>query len=221
VKIARLLFIVALFSGLTSLASVAKADGVDPIITTSGCGGRNQKPCDAVVLGPGQTSASLSLTFGCTDPTNPTTCTASETVLNDTGAAITNFALLFTGEFDSMGNPITLSFSCSASGFFLCSPDSSNSDLFHFTGASICSGSLNRDDFVDGVFTPDGDSDDGCGVVITLQGVAGDLQNGVNPLNNAVVDASFSTPEPSTILLLLFGLMSALVTLKFFSRVAA
>lgn len=211
VKIARLLFILALFSGLASLASVAKADGVDPVITTSGCGGRNQRPCDAVVLGPGQTMASLSATFTCTDPTNPTTCTASETVVNDTGRAITGFSLLFTAE------SIPLIFHCAEEGFFACSPDETNSNLFHFTGASICTASLNGDDFSDGVFRPDSDGDEGCGVVITFQGVAGDGTG----LNGASVTETFNTPEPSSILLLLFGLMTGLVTLKFFSRVAA
>lgn len=209
-KLIHLLVVVA-FLGIS--ASVARADGVDPIVTTKGCGGTTGTICDAVILGPGQTSATVSETFSCSGTTSDT-CLAAESVINDTGASITSFELTFTGATTSGGSPLALVFSCSTAEGQLFSCQSLGNNSFLFTGASLCSGSPDtQDDIVDGVFTPDGDSDDGCGVVIGLQGV-----NGVDPaptvLNGATVTAGFATPEPSSALLLLFGLMGGLVSFK-------
>jgi len=62
---------------------------------------------------------------------------------------------------------------------------------------------------VEGVFTPEGEE---CGVIIGLQGIAGEPF-----LQGVTVTSTFSTtatPEPSSAVLLLFGLMAGLVGFK-------
>lgn len=215
-KLIRFLVVVGF---LAICASAARADGVDPIITTRGCGGTS--PCDAVILGPGQTITTVSETFSCSGTTS-NTCTAMEAVINDTGASITSFELAFTGATTSTGAPLSLIFSCDdATEGQLFSCQSLGNNTFLFTAGSICTATPDtEDDIIDGVFVPDGDTDDGCGVVIGLTGV-----NGVDPpptdpngnplLNGATATAIFNTPEPSSALLLLFGLMGGLVSFKF------
>ena len=200
-KFIYLLGVVA-FLGIS--ASVARADGVDPIVFTKGCGGTTGKICDAVFLT--GTSANISATFACTG-TTADTCTASETVINGTLAAITSFTITFnaTGTLPG-GGTIPLSFACAPP------PEEGPSFLFHcsgtntltFTGGSICG-----DDELEA--EPDGDE---CGVIIGLQGSSTTNDPTGTGLAGVTVSGNFSTPEPSSALLLLFGLMAGLVGFK-------
>jgi hypothetical protein len=198
VKLIRL-FIVVVFLGVC--ASVAFADSTsDPIVFTKGCGGAGQPACKTVLLTPGETTVTVSETFNCTGTTTDT-CSAIEDVINESGATVTSFFLAFQPV--SVDN-IPLSFSCAPGSFlFTCSPSGNNT--FAFTGGSLCSDS---DDLEGGVFTPDGDE---CGVIIGLQGIAGEPS-----LQGVTVTSTFSTsaPEPSSAVLLLFGLMVGLVGFK-------
>lgn len=210
-KLIQILFVGALlvvaFSAVS--APVAFADTTDPILLTKGCGGAGQPACDFEVLGPGQTSLTVTESFAC-DPTT-LVCTASDSVVNETGLPVGSFTLALSA-MDSNGN--TLIYSCDTEHiqFFACSP-TGNPDVFTFSGNgnTLCSDS---DDFVGGVFTPDGDE---CGVTISLSGTESE---GLS--NNDVVTGTFATaPEPSSALLLLFGLLTGMVGLKYFRAVAA
>jgi hypothetical protein len=204
VKFMRFLVVVGF---LAICASAARADGVDPKVFTSGCG----TSCDAVVLTPGNTTVTVSETFSCDSSGN---CTATDDVYNATGANINSFTMVF----DTLDG--TLNYSCSTmeEQLFTCSPVVGTTNAFTFTGASVCSG--NSDDYkiVEGVavFTPDNDADDACGVVI---GLTATTSEGIS--NNETVSSTFATtPEPSSALLLLFGLMVGIVVLKFRGSVA-
>jgi len=198
------MLVVVAFLGVS--ASVAQADGTDPIVFTKGCGAVGQPACKTVPLTPGETTVTVSETFHCTG-TGTDTCSAIEDVINETGATVTSFFLAFQ---PVSVNNIPLSFSCEqgepGSFLFACNPLGNN--VFAFTGGSLCSDS---DDVVDGVFIPDPPgSQDECGVIIGLQGIAGEPF-----LDNVTVTSTFSTtPEPSSAVLLLFGLMAGLVGFK-------
>lgn len=200
-KIIRFLIVFA-FLGIS--AAVALADGVDPIVRTRGCGGAGQPACDAVLLT--GTSVDISATFACSG-TTADTCTASETVLNGTVNAITSFTLAFnaTGTLPG-GGTIPLSFACApppgeGPGFLF---NCSGTNTLTFTGGSLC-----PENEVEA--EPDGDE---CGVVIELQGSATTNDPTGTGLAGVTISANFSTPEPSSALLLLFGLMAGLVGLK-------
>jgi PEP-CTERM motif len=204
VKLIHIFFVAALLmvAFLSVSAPTALADGTDPIVFTKGCGGLGQPACKTVLLTPGETTVTVSETFNCTGTTTDT-CSAIEDVINESGATVTHFDLAF--------NPVSvhgipLSFSCApppTEGSFLFTCNSLGGNTFAFTGGSLCSDS---DDLVDGVFTPDGDE---CGVIIGLQGIAGEPS-----LQGVTVTSTFSTPEPSSAVLLLFGLMAGLVGFK-------
>jgi hypothetical protein len=205
VKLIHLLVVVA-FLGIS--ASVALADGVDPIVFTRGCGGIGQPACDAIFLT--GTSATISATFACSGST-PDTCTASETVLNGTFDAITHFTLAFnaTGILPDNGGTIPLSFACAPPPvegppfLFNCS---SSGNTLSFTGGSLCPEN-------EGETAPDGDE---CGVIIDLQGSTTTNDPTGTGLAGVKISANFSTaaPEPSSALLLMAGLMAGLVGLK-------
>jgi len=189
VKLIYLLVVVA-FLGVS--ASAARADGVDPIVFTKGCGGTTGKICDPEFLTPGNTTLTVTEAFKCDAFGN--NCTAEDSVVNETGVAINSFSLVL-GNLDG-----ALNYSCGnvESQFFACSPVEGTTNAFTFTGASLCADS---DDLKGGTFTPDGDE---CGVIISLSGVAGESLAGVT------VTGTFSTatPEPSSGLLLMAGLMA-------------
>ena len=193
-------FMVSVFLSISAPAILA--DTTDPLVFTKGCGGVGQPACKTVVLTPGETTVTVSETFNCTGTTTDT-CTAMEDVLNETGAPVSMFDLAF-NPVSLMGT--TLSFSCEqpppeGSFLFTCNPLGNNA--FAFTGASLCS---DPDFFEDGS-TPDGDE---CGVIIGLQGIAGEPF-----LQGVTVTSTFSTaPEPSSAVLLLFGLIAGLVGFK-------
>lgn len=202
-------FVVSVFLSVSAPAILA--DTTDPLVFTKGCGGVGQPACKTVLLTPGETSVTVSETFNCTGATTDT-CTAIEDVINESGAPVSMFDLAF-NPVSVMGTP--LSFSCEqpppAGSLFTCNPLGNN--VFSFTGATLCSDS---DDFVDGVFTPDGDE---CGVIIGLQGIAGEPF-----LQGVTVTSTFSTvtaPEPSSAVLLLFGLIAGLVGLKSIRNIQA
>ena len=194
-KLIYLLVVVA-FLGIS--ASVARADGVDPIVTTRGCGGTTNTPCDAEFLTPGTTTLTVTESFTCDSSGN---CTASDSVVNETGGAVDAFSLVLSQK-DSEGQ--TLTYGCGADGFFVCSPVPGTTNAFTFAGNSLCS---DADDFVGGTFSADGDE---CGVIIALSGTTAEgLFTG-----DKVTGTVSTTPEPSSGLLLMAGLMAGLVSLK-------
>jgi len=195
VKLIHLLVVVA-FLGIT--ASVALADGVDPIVFTKGCGGSTGTICDPEFLTPGSTTLTVTESFTCDLSGN---CTASDSVVNETGVAVNSFTLVLSA-MDSLGH--TLTYSCGEGGLFVCSK--AGPDTFTFSGGSLCADS---DDLTgEGTFVPDGDE---CGVTI---GLSGTVSEGL--FTGDTVTGTFSTaaPEPSSGLLLMAGLMAGLVTLK-------
>ena len=203
----RFLLVVA-FLGFC--ASAARADGTDPVVRTLGCGGIGQPRCATVLLTPGNTSVTVNETFSC----DLTGCTAMEDVINMTDTAITSFSLVFANP-DSLGR--TLSYSCADSesnSLFSCS---GGPTALFFTGASLCAdpdADLTEED--GGTFTPDGDE---CGVIIAL---SASLSEGITTGESVSATFSTSTPEPSTALLLLFGLMGGgLVSFKSLRKVLA
>jgi len=192
--------LLAVFLSVSATATLA--DTTDPILSTKGCGGRGQPACDALILGPGQTGGTLSETFTCDSLGN---CTADESIINETGAPLSSFTL----SWHTMG----LTFTCAEGGFFICSPINDTKELL--TGGPLCSTDSNDVSVGEGgaiTFHADGDSDDSCfGVTVELKGTTGE---GLS--NDETITASFSTPEPSSGLLLLFGLLVGAVGLKYF-----
>jgi len=188
--------VVVAFLGIS--ASVAQADGVDPIVFTKGCGGTTGKICDPEFLTPGSTTLTVTESFACDISGN---CTAEDSVVNETGVAVNSFTLVLSA-LDSEGQ--ALSYSCGEGGLFNCSQ--TGPTAFSFSGNSLCG---DADDFSHGSFTPDGDE---CGVIISLSGTTAE-----GLFTGDTVTGSFSTattPEPSSGLLLMAGLMAGLVSLK-------
>jgi hypothetical protein len=203
VKLIHIFFIAALLvvAFLSVSAPAALADTTDPILFTKGCGGVGQPACDALILGPGQTGGTLTETFSCSSGN----CTADESIINETGAPLTSFTLSW--------NTTGLTFTCAEGGFFACSPVNSTTELL--TGGPLCSTDSNDVSVGEGgviTFTADGDSDDSCfGVTVELTGTTTE-----GLFDGEKITASYSTPEPSSALLLLFGLMVSAVGLKYF-----
>jgi hypothetical protein len=203
VKLIHLLVLVA-FLGIS--ASVALADGVDPIVFTKGCGGTTV--CDAELLTPGSTTVTVTETFNSCDTFG--NCTATDSVINETGAAINSFTMVF-NNLDG-----TLTYSCQSESFFSCTPVEGTTNAFTFTGNSVCStdpGDVTIGEDGTATYTPDGDADDNCfsGVTIGLNATAAENLQGVTLTDNTF---SIATPEPSSGLLLMAGLMAGLVSLK-------
>jgi hypothetical protein len=218
VKLIHLL-VVVVFLGIS--ASVALADGVDPIVFTRGCGGSGQVACDAALITgtAGNFSANFSATFSCSSLTDATTCFASDDLINLTGAIVSVFNLTL-NPVSVLGNPLI--FSCEAGGYFACTQNSALSFTFSGvpTGNSLCSTDSNDVTPTPGqpgqfTFVPDGDADDTCsGITIGMQGTTGDPNlQGVTVTGSV---SNVSAPEPSSALLLLFGLMAGLVSFKTF-----
>ena len=209
-KLIHLLVVVA-FLGIS--ASVALADGVDPIVFTQGCGRAGQPACDANILtSPGQTLA-ITLTFS--------GGLATDAIINESGVTITNFTVSFTV-------PSTLTFQgCAEGGFFTCNEISgppagqAGTAVFSLTGASLCSSDSNDWSISEtgvATFVPDDDADDNCQSAfnLQLQTVAGEVI-----ADGTRVAATVAAPEPSSGLLLLFGLSASLLAFKRLSSAAA
>jgi len=216
VKFIRLLMVVA-FLGIS--ATLAFADGVptDPTLLTSGCGRLGQPKCDAYLI----TSSFQTMTVALTLDT-----TAGDTFFGDAVASFVNVSgVTLTGLFTiSFTVPAGLSFQgCTVqeTSLFTCTGGGSPSSpitgggtaLFDLTGASICS--VDSDDLGGGEGAPityvsDNDADDNCQAAFTLalKPVAGETLP-------QVINGNFTVaPEPSSGLLLLFGLAAGLLTLK-------
>jgi hypothetical protein len=119
VKFARLLLIVAIF-GIS--CSIARADGTDPKMFSSGCGGSGQPACDAFFLtapgtapsagppasGPAGQLDDVTFNFlAASDPTNIYGVTAAWVdVVNLSGAPLGSFVFNL-GADDSSGQPLT------------------------------------------------------------------------------------------------------------------
>ena len=218
-KLIRLILVVAVL-GIS--ATVALADGVpiDPTLLTSGCGRVGQPKCDAYLITSPMETISVVLTL---DTTVGDTFfgDAIASFVNVSGQTLTGlFTINFTVpaglSFQGCGTPpegITSLFTCTGGG----SPDSpitgGGTALFNLTGASICS--ANFDDLTGtetgGItYFSDGDADDNCQAAFTLalQPVAGEV------LPPTIPGTFTAAPEPSSGLLLLFGLAAGLLTLK-------
>lgn len=210
VKLARLLLVVAF---MATSASLAFADGADPIVFTKGC--TSTKPCDAVVLTSNNQTAAVNFTFS---PSTffPGYDEADQIVINATGSVITDFTLSF--------STVGLSFTCdngviTGTQFFSCSqPNGTGTTLLSFHGSfgpsGFCSADSNDWSFNSdgsGTFTDDsGDDDDKCS---TLE--IGLLALPSAGLDGKTISSTLTVPEPSSALLLFCGLMVGLVGMKF------
>jgi len=218
VKLIRFLMVVA-FLGIST--TVALADGVptDPTLLTSGCGRLGQPKCDAYLITSPMETLNVVLTLD---------TTAGDQFFGDAIADFVNvsgqtlnglFTINFTVpaglSFQGCGTSegITSLFTCTGGG----SPGSpitgGGTAAFNLTGASICP--VDSEDLGGGEGTPityvsDGDADDDCQAAfrLALQPVAGETLP-------QFIDATFvSAPEPSSGVLLLFGLTACLLALK-------
>ena len=162
--------------------SMALADTTtDPGIKTLQCGPGTGRVCATVPLT--GTSVMFSITFNTIiDGVNA----GEEDIINETGHTISAFTLDL-GSSTTDGTEKGLLYSCLSGGDFICS---GSGNFIHFTGGSIA---------------PCEESDDeseGChGVLIILEQIEGDPN-----LAGKTVSNSFFVPEPSSGLLLLFGL---------------
>jgi hypothetical protein len=218
VKLIRLLMVVA-FLGIS--ASVALADGVptDPVLLTKGCGRAGQPACDAYLITSPVESIGVVLTLD-TNEEDPFFGDAIASFVNVSGFTLDHvFTLSFTVpkglSFQGCVQPsesVSLLFTCTGGG----SPDSpitgGGTATFTLNGASICSANL--DDLTGGeggiTYLSDGDGDDNCQAAFTLalQPVAGET------LPQSISGTFTAAPEPSSGLLLLFGLAAGLLALK-------
>jgi hypothetical protein len=220
VKFIRLVVVVA-FLGVA--ASAALADGVptDPTLLTSGCGRLGQPKCDAYLISSSFEVLTVALMLdNSTDPTDPFVGDAIASFVNISGTTLAGpFTINFTVpaglSFQGCGGSelITPLFTCSGGG----NPDSpitgGGSATFTLSGASICS--VDIDDLGGGEGTPptyvsDNDTDDNCQAAFTLalKPVAGET------LPQSIIGTFTAAPEPSSGVLLLFGLATGLLVLK-------
>ena len=220
-RLIRSLMVLA-FLGIS--ATLAFADGVptDPTLLTAGCGRIGQPKCDAYLITSPTQTIDVVLTL-VTDPTDAFFGDAIADFVNVSGKTLTGlFTINFTVpaglSFQGCGTPpadIPSLFDCSGGG----SPDNpitgGGTAKFNLTGASICS--VDFDDLAGGENTPityasDGDADDDCQAAfrLALQPVAGET------LPNTISGTFSSVPEPSSGMLLLFGLAASLLALKGF-----
>ena len=198
---------------------MALADGAptDPKLITSGCGGKGQPACDAYLITSTHETLNITLTLD---------TTVGDVFYGDDIASFINISghTLTSGfglninvpnglSFQGCGTPpegVTLLFTCSGGGS-PGNPITGGTAVFTLTGASICS--ANFDDLTIGEngisYYSDSDKDDNCQPAFTLalQPIGGET------LPNKIT-GSISTPEPSSALLLLFGLAAGLLAFK-------
>jgi hypothetical protein len=219
VKLIRFLMVVA-FLGVAATAAFADGVPTDPTLLTSGCGRLGQPKCDAYLITSPFEVINVVLTLD-TTAGDPFFGDAVADFVNVSGHTLDGlFTINFTVpaglSFQGCGTPpegITTLFTCTGGG----SPDSpitgGGTALFNLTGASICS--ANFDDLTGGegggiTYVSDADDDDNCqaAFILALQPVAGET---LPP----TIDATFTVaPEPSSGLLLVFGLAAGLLVFK-------
>lgn len=207
-KLIRFLVVIGF---LAICASAVRADGVDPIVRVTGtC---TSSSCDAYLIGPGQSSVNFMETITCAaGATDGTGCTATETIINESGNTLNSFDLTLT----SPG----LTFSCESTFTYTCTP--LGGGVFAITLGAGSTGFCSTDSNDIGGTGPSSfflmpdtptDTDDFCSTIqIGLQGTSTET---VTELNGAVVSGTVNAPEPSSALLLLFGFAAALGVLKF------
>jgi len=218
VKLVRLLLVVAALA-ITCSAAFADTAPTDPTMITSGCGKKGQPVCDAYLITSVYETINVALTLD-TNPSDQFYGDAIASFVNLSGQVLdTSFTFNFTVpqglSFQGCGaapEGITLLYNCSGGG----SPDSpitgGGTATFTLSGASICS--ANFDDLSGGeggiTYFSDNDDDDNCQAAFTvaLVPVAGET------LPNTIDGTFVSAPEPSSALLLLFGLAACIVALK-------
>lgn len=217
-KIIRFLVVVAVLGFSASLA-LADTTPTDPVLLTSGCGKAGQPPCDAYLITSPTFTQMVTLTLD-TNSSDPFFGDDTASFVNISGTTLTtgfSFSVpVPTGlSFQGCGTPpegVTTLFTCTGGGS-PSSPITSGTAVFTLSGASICS--ANSDDLQtteSGVtYYSDSDNDDNCTAAFTiaLQPVAGETL----PQS---ISGTFSAPEPSSALLLLFGLAAGLFALKGF-----
>lgn len=202
-------------------ASVAFADTLptDPVLLTSGCGRIGQPKCDAYLITSPIQTISVVLTLD-TTVGDPFFGDAIASFVNVSGQTLDGlFTIDFTVPagltFQGCVQPselVTPLFTCTGGG----SPGNpivgGGTASFSLTGASICS--ANFDDLTGGeggvTYFSDNDDDDNCQAAFTLalQPVAGEI------LPGSIFGTFTSAPEPSSAVLLLFGLAACLLTFK-------
>lgn len=220
-KLTRFLLLVT-FLGISAAAAFADGVSTDPTLLTSGCGRLGQPKCDAYLITSPMETISVVLTLDTsTDPTDPFVGDAIASFVNVSGTTLTGlFTISFTVPAGlsfqgcSVQEGVTSLFACTGGG----SPESpitgGGTAAFNLTGASICS--VDFDDLGGGgegspiTYASDGDSDDDCQAAFTLalKPVAGEI------LPPSIAGTFTSAPEPSSGVLLLFGLAACLLALK-------
>lgn len=219
VKLIRSLMVVA-FLGISASVVLADTLPTDPTLLTSGCGRIGQPKCDAYLITSPFETISVVLTLDTTQG-DPFFGDAIASFVNVSGVTLNGlFTIDFTVpaglSFQGCVQPselVTPLFNCSGGG----SPDSpitgGGTAQFNLTGASICS--VDFDDLGGGEGAPityvsDNDADDDCQAAFTLalQPVAGET------LPQTISGTFTVAPEPSSGLLLLFGLAVGLLGVK-------
>ncbi len=212
------LLVVVVFLGIS--ASVALADGVptDPVLLTSGCGRVGQPKCDAYLI----TSPNVALTITLTPDLNEDQLSGDlvASFINVSGSTLTpgftvDFVVPAGLSFQGCGSNegVTLLFTCTGGGSSDSPITGGGTAVFTLTGATLCS--VDSDDVVTSnspggfALQADEDSDDNCqsSFTLALQPVAGET------LPQSIT-GFITTPEPSSSVLLLFGLAVGLLTLK-------
>ena len=216
----RLLMVVA-FLGISATAALADSVPTDPTLLTAGCGRIGQPKCDAYLITSSFETINVVLTLDTTvgdtffgDAVADFVNVSGQTL---TGLFTINFTVPDGLSFQGCGtNPGELAslFTCTGGG----SPGSpitgGGTAIFNLTGASICS--VDFDDLGGGVegapitYVSDNDADDDCqaAFILALKPVAGET------LPQTIPGTFTVAPEPSSGLLLLFGLAAGLLVVK-------
>ena len=206
-KLARLLLVMAILA-LASSVALADSAPTDPLVKTQGCGGKGQPVCDANILTDPSQVLAITLTF--------MNNVASDAIINESGKAVSYFTVSF-------DVPSTLDFEgCVPGGFFVCTQISApefgtaGTAVYSLSGASLCSTDKNDWSINGSVATKvyDGDADDYCQSAFDLELITGPNEN---IPNGTQVTGSVAAPEPSSALLLLFGLSASFLAFKRFS----
>ncbi len=214
------------FSGMVASFALADTAPTDPKLITSGCGGTGQPACDASVLTSPTQTLSLSLTFQAVTINGVTQDIATDSIINESGKALSTFSLSFTV-------PTGLIFEgCETGGLFTCTSlndgnvGAGGTALYSLTGASICTTdandwSINNETGIATKVNDHDGKDDTCQSAFNISLIANpDGSDNIIP-GQTTVTGSLAVPEPSSGLLLLFGLTAGLLSFKRLSNGAA